>query len=294
MHVASEAVTPRQLPSALLLGRTAVSRARVIDALTGGEDNYYEHAMVAAAVASALPDNVLAARRLFVEDFEFRARVCEMLIRRASVSAFIICGADQWAPNGDPLHQRVRRAGRDAIVVYVEPEPDMARHAINAYDNPELHVYVVEDDIYDPSFLSRLFEIGPLYYMTPALVALLHCTTLPFTPSSCSRTASEIVAGLIDALPEGSFLTLSHLCAPDDPEDAGCNPRRNGVLRRRTRDIEALFCGLPLIVPHALTTRRKLVPCPEWYPTDPLRMTFAIDRFNLAGITRKGPPWPSW
>ncbi|MGY6658661.1 SAM-dependent methyltransferase [Amycolatopsis sp. TRM77291] len=278
---------------------------RLIDALVGGKDHYEEDRQAANAVRATLPDGAATARRLFQEDRRFQVRVCEMMLRRTPVRTFVVCGADQWAVDGDPLHKRIHRANPDAVVVYVESEPVIVAHALSQYDtstnSANSVVRVVDADMFDPDLFRRLYEEAhvPLYPREP--VALLHCATLPFVPDGTGRTAQDIMAGQIDGLPDGSFLALTHLCAPEDPDDAEAARRAGKELEARglgTRpflpqtDIEALFGDLPLVVPHALTDDRVPVPCPEWYPPGPFRQRVASDRFNLAGVAHKGRSWP--
>ncbi|WP_410585382.1 SAM-dependent methyltransferase [Amycolatopsis sp. lyj-108] len=305
MYVVFDVATPPWMPSEQLALQQGPSRVRLIDALVGGKDHYGVDREIARVVCEALPDGADAAKRLFVEDRRFQVRVCEMLLRRTQVKTFVVCGADQWAVDGDPLHQRIHRVNSDAVVVYVESEPVIVGHALGAYDTAinsgNSVVRVVEADIYDPDFLRRLYEekCVSLYISEP--VALLHCATLPFIPHGTGRTAQDITAGLIDTLPDGSFLALTHLCAPEDPDDAEAALRAGNHLEARglgtrpflpQKDIEALFGDLPLVVPHALTDDRVPVPCPEWYPPGPFRQRVATDRFHLAGVAHKGRPRP--
>ncbi|WP_410646365.1 SAM-dependent methyltransferase [Amycolatopsis sp. cmx-4-54] len=301
----SDVATPRLMPSEHLASHEQHSRVRLIDALVDGKDHYEEDRKTANAVREALPNGTVAARRLFEEDRRFQVRVCEMLLRRTQVKTFVVCGADQWAVDGDPLYERIHRVNSDAVVVYVESEPVIFGHALGAYDtatnSANAVVRVVEADFYDPDLLRRLYAETHLSFYRSEPLALLHCATLPFVPHDTRRTAQDITAGLIDTLPDGSFLALTHLCAPEDADDAEAVLRAGNHLEARglgtrpflpQKDIEALFGDLPLVVPHALTDDRVPVPCPEWYPPGPFRQRVAIDRFNLAGVAHKGRPWP--
>ncbi|MFC9249941.1 SAM-dependent methyltransferase [Amycolatopsis thailandensis] len=305
MHVASDVATPELMPSALLaVAQEGYSRARFIDALVGGKDHYALDRELAGKVRRALPDGADAAGRLFLEDRRFQLRVCGMLLRRTPVTTFVLCGADQWSVDGDPLHDRIHRTRPDAAVIYAEPEPVIYSHALGVYDTATTTrsstVRVVQADIYDPGFLRELQQPhGPIYPGEP--VAVLHCATLPFAPARTGRTAADITAGLINTLPVGSFLALTHLCAPEEPDRAEAAYRAGEELAARglgtrpflpRKDIEALFDGLSLVVPNALTGSRVPVPCSEWYPPGPFRERFAIDQFNLAGFACKGKPWP--
>ncbi|RSN60604.1 hypothetical protein DMH01_14995 [Amycolatopsis sp. WAC 04182] len=292
------------MPSEYLALLQGPSRVRLIDALVGGKDHYEEDRQVARAVSAALPGGAATARRLFKEDRRFQIRVCEMLLRRTQVRTFVVCGADQWAVDGDPLHKRIQRANSDAVVIYVESEPVIFSHALSEYDTSVNSgtsvVRVVQADIYDPDLLRRLHDMHlPLYAEQP--VAVLQCGTLPFVPDGTRWTAQDITAGLSDTLQDGSFLALTHLCAPEDSDDAEAARRAGNELKARglgtrpflpQKDIEALFADLPLVVPHALTNDRVPVPCPEWYPPGPFRERVATDRFNLGGVAHKGRPWP--
>ncbi|WP_167336187.1 SAM-dependent methyltransferase [Amycolatopsis alba] len=303
--MASGAAVPRLIPSEHLAHHEDYSRARFIDALVGGKDHYELDRELAGKVRRALPDGADAAGRLFVEDRRFQLRVCEMMLRRTPVTTFVVCGADQWSVDGDPLHDRIHRTRPDAAVIYAEPEPVILAHALGVYDTAinarSSMVRVVEADIYDPGFLRELYETPhvPLYSGEP--IAVLHCATLPFAPAREEGTTADITTGLIDTLPDGSFLALTHLCAPEEPHRAKAAQRAGEELAAQglgtrpflpRKDIEALFGDLELFVPNALTQSREPVPCSEWYPPGPFRERYAIDQFNLAGLARKGKPTP--
>lgn len=301
----SGVATPQLMPSEQLALGERHSRVRVIDALVGGKHNYHADREVAGWIASVLPGGFDGAKRLFVEDFRFRARVCRMLISRAKVKQFVLCGVDQWATSITPLHQLIQWADPDAVVVYVEPELDSERHTLNDFDTATNErgpvVRVVHDDIYDPALLPRLFASGTVGLDDTEPVVLLHCATLPFLPADSRLTAAEITAGQIETLPEGSFFAASHLCIPDDAADNAATVKAARILKERSfgarhfllqPEIAALFADLHMIIPSPLTRQSKPVPCPQWYPAGPSADRFAVDDFNLGAVAHKGKPWP--
>ncbi|WP_410659549.1 SAM-dependent methyltransferase [Amycolatopsis sp. lyj-112] len=303
--MASDVATPRLRPSELLTRQERHSRVRVIDALVGGKDNYAADREIAGTIAQVLPGGFDGAKRLFTEDFWFRARVCRMLISRTKVFQFVLLGVDQCETSTAPLHEIIHLADADAVVVYVEPELDSASHALIDYDTTTNDrgsvVRAIHDDIYDPALLTRLFDNASVPLDDSEPVALLHCATLPFLPASTHTTAADITAGQIDTLPEGSFFAASHLCIPDAAADSAAIVKAASVLKERSfgarhflsqAGIAALFAGLPMVVPSPLTTQLKPVACSKWYPVGPLLERFAVDDFNVGAVAHKGKPWP--
>jgi hypothetical protein len=110
-------------------------------------------------------------------------------------------------------------------------------------------------------------------------VALLIVAVLHFVPED----AASIVAEYVDALPPGSYLALSHLTsegAPKEMRDLVDKVYANApapLYWRSRAEIEAMFCGLPLVEP-------GLVDVPMWRPArgraiGPMRI--------LGGVARK-------
>ncbi|WP_219152345.1 SAM-dependent methyltransferase [Amycolatopsis sp. TNS106] len=303
LNVGSSVATSRLMPSEQLAVQERRSRVRVIDALVGGKDNYIEDRNVAAKIAQVLPGGFEGAKRLFTEDFWFRVRVCRMLISRGAVSHFVLLGVDQCETSAAPLHGLIHRDAPDAVVVYVEPELDSATLALEFDTRTKGRgpvVRVVHDDIYDPALLTRLFESSSVPLDASEPVALLHCATLPFLPSSSGVTPAEVTAGQIDTLPEGSFVAVSHLCIPGGAADSAAAVRAANVLEesfgtrlcRPEAEIATFFGGLPLVVPSPLTSQPALVSCSKWYPPGPLLERFAVDEYNVGAVAHKGKPWP--
>ncbi|WP_255433248.1 SAM-dependent methyltransferase [Amycolatopsis sp. WAC 01375] len=291
------------MPSEQLAGHERRSRVRVIDALVGGKDNYVEDRKAADKIAQVLPGGFEGAKRLFTEDFWFRVRVCRMLISRAEVSHFVLLGVDQCETSAAPLHKLILRDAPDAVVVYVEPELDIATHALEFDTRTNERgpvVRVIHDDIYDPALLTRLFESSSVPLDASEPVALLHCATLPFLPSDSDTTPAEVTAGQIDTLPDGSFVAASHLCIPDGAADHAAAVRAADALEesfgtrlcRPEAEIATFFGGLPLVVPSPLTTAPALVPCSKWYPPGPILEHVAVDDYNVGAVAHKGKPWP--
>ncbi len=277
----------------------------MIDALVGGKDNYVEDREIAGQIARVLPGGFDGAKRVFVEDFWFRARVCRMLLSRTNVFQFVLLGIDQCETSTSPLHKVIHHQDRDAVVVYVEPELDSASHALHDVDTTTNErgplVRTVHDDIYDPALLTRLFEDSSVPLDNSEPVAVLHCATLPFFSASDHTAAADLTANQIDTLPQGSFFAASHLCIPDGAAhnaatvDAATIPTEHSSGSRYFRseaEIVALFAGHPIVVPSPLTPEPTLVPCSKWYPSGPLLEHLDVDDYNVGAVAHKGKPWP--
>ena len=91
------------------------------------------------------------------------------------------------------------------------------------------------------------------------LIAVLHFLTEQENPRA-------IVAELIDALPSGSYLTISHLTADFDPQEAAAGRaagERSGVtyVPRSRAEVAEFFTDLDLVDP-------GVVPLLAWRPDD--------------------------
>jgi S-adenosyl methyltransferase len=91
------------------------------------------------------------------------------------------------------------------------------------------------------------------------LIAVLHFLTEQENPLA-------IVAELIDTLPSGSYLTISHLTADFDPAEAAAGQaagQRSGVtyVPRSRAEVAEFFTGLELVDP-------GVVPLLAWRPDD--------------------------
>ncbi|MFB7914674.1 SAM-dependent methyltransferase [Streptomyces sp. NPDC056061] len=227
--------------------------ARVYDWLLGGKDNY----PVDQQVGETLPE---AARGNAARNRAFMLRASTWLAKNG-VDQFLDIGTG--IPTEPNLHQVVQAVTPSARIVYADNDPIVLRHAeALLVSSPEGATDYIHADVREPgTILERAREL--LDFGRPvalSLIALLH-----FLPDD--QDPYGIARALVDALPSGSFLVLSHGTADQHPElrRATETAYKEGAipLRMRTRsEVEPFFEGLDLVEP-------GLVFATEWYREEP-------------------------
>ena len=149
-----------------------------------------------------------------------------------------------------------------ARIVYADNDPIVLAHARALLTSgPEGKTAYVHADLRDPDGILASAELRETLDLSQP-VALLLIAILHFLPDRDDPYG--IVTRLLDALPAGSYLALSHLTGDFDPEMldgvAKAYARNGMVLKVRSRpEIERFFTGLDLVEPGV----RSL---PRWRP----------------------------
>ncbi|MFR9800040.1 SAM-dependent methyltransferase [Streptomyces sp. MS06] len=185
---------------------TKAHPARVYDVFLGGKDNYPVDRAAAAAALAHQPRAFLTARH----NRDFLRRAVTTLAREEGVRQFLDIGAG--LPTRDNVHQLAQRIAPESRVVYVDNDPIVLAHARALLTSgPEGRTDYIDADLRDvPMILER--AAGTLDFDRPVALCLL--AVLHFIPD---EEAYDLVGRLLDALPSGSWLVLSHLA--DDLTD---------------------------------------------------------------------------
>ncbi|MEU1466874.1 SAM-dependent methyltransferase [Streptomyces sp. NPDC005761] len=227
--------------------------ARVYDWFLGGKENYPADQQFARTLPEETRGNA-ARNRAFMH----RASAW---LARAGIDQFLDIGAG--IPTEPNLHQVVQAITPTARIVYADHDPIVLRHAETLLAGaPEGAIDYLHADVREPeAILERAKEF--LDFERPialSLLALMHFLPDDQDPYGITRT-------LVDALPTGSYLALSHGTADQHPElkqETESAYRKGAIaLRMRTRaEVEQFFEGLELVEP-------GLVPATEWYREEP-------------------------
>ncbi|MER6325235.1 SAM-dependent methyltransferase [Streptomyces coelicoflavus] len=227
--------------------------ARVYDWLLGGKDNY----PVDQRVGETLPEE---ARGNAARNRAFMHRAAAWLAKNG-VDQFLDIGTG--IPTEPNLHQIVQAVRPDARVVYADNDPIVLRHAEALLTStPEGVTDFLHADVRQPeTILERAREV--LDFDRPialSLIALLH-----FLPDD--EDPYGVLRALVEALPPGSHLVLSHGTADQHPElkqETETAYKKGAIpLRMRTRsEVEPFFAGLELLAP-------GIVFATEWYQEEP-------------------------
>ncbi|KIF69838.1 methyltransferase [Streptomyces sp. AcH 505] len=233
-------------PSLDEIDTTKPHPARMYDFYLQGKDYYEVDEAAAANVESVFPTIKICAR----VNRRFMHRATRWLAEEAGIRQFLDIGTG--IPTRPNLHQIAQQAAPDAHVVYVDYDPVVLRHAEALMrSTPEGRTAYIQADVRDPETIltaGRLHETIDLERpVALSLNALLH-----FVPDE--DKPFETVGRLLDALPSGSYLVLSH-CTPDfAPEmwERVIEVYRSGGIPAQVRpraDVLRFFEGLEFVAP---------------------------------------------
>jgi len=235
---------------------SVANQARIYDYLLGGKDNYEADRAAVDAVLKIAPEMGFAAR----ENRAFLGRVVRYLAVEAGIRQFLDIGTG--IPTAGNTHQVAQDVAPDARVVYVDYDPVVLAHARALLrSDPAGATQYIDADLRDSATI--LGQAGQLLDFTkPVAVTML--MVLHVIPDADDPYAA--VTRVMDALPPGSYLAVSHLGA--DLLDTEKKQGFEDVVRRqaqqqyigRTRDeMERFFAGMDLIEP-------GLVRVEDWRP----------------------------
>jgi trans-aconitate methyltransferase len=230
--------------------------ARVYDVFLGGKDNYPMDRAAAAAGLAANPRGYLDVRH----NRDFMRRAVTRLAEREGVRQFLDIGTG--LPTGDNVHQIAQRITPDARVVYVDHDPVVLAHARALLTSgPEGRTDYIDADFRQPkSILEQAAET--IDFEQP--VALVLAAILHFVEDD---EAYPVIRELMDALPSGSHLVLSHLTDEMHPGPSRAVQRTytergfTFVFRSRA-DVERFYTETPGLI----LDDPGVVPVHHWHP----------------------------
>ncbi|MFB9237316.1 SAM-dependent methyltransferase [Plantactinospora siamensis] len=220
--------------------------ARVYDYLLGGKDNFAADRAAAEKGLQANGNSRVPPR----ENRAFLARAVRYLAAEGGIRQFLDIGTG--IPTAPNVHQVAQQVDPTARVVYVDNDPIVLSHARALLTGTEQgRTEYLDADLRDVDGIlgsPRLRKVIDLDQPVGLLlIAILHFV-------GDSDQPYEIVRRLLDALPSGSYLALSHLTGDFEPaawEKIAEIYRLQGVtMRVRPRaEIERFFDGLELVEP---------------------------------------------
>ena len=248
--------------------------ARVYDYWLGGKDNFAADRIAGDQVVEDFPNIVFSARA----NRAFLARAVRFLAGEAGIRQFLDIGCG--IPTANNTHEVAQFVAPESRVLYVDNDPIVLSHARALLaSHPEGAIDCVDADLRDPQKIldaaaRRLDLDRPVAVM---LMAILHHIDDEDDPY-------EIVATLLDAVPSGSYLVLSH---PASDIDAASSARMAGVLSellgenvtfRARPAVAGFFDGLELVEP-------GIVQPSKWRPGGEIEAASPADVW--AGVARK-------
>jgi hypothetical protein len=232
--------------------------ARMYDYWLGGKDNFAADRESGDAIAAAFPTIRYAVR----ENREFLRRTIEFLAGEAGIRQFLDVGTG--LPTADNTHEVAQAIAPDSRIVYVDNDPIVLAHARALLtSSPEGATAYIDADLHEPDKILSSSQLhATLDLRKPVGLVLL--AVLHFVDDS--KDPYSIVARLVDAMPPGSYVVISH--ATYDPMPPGTVADLKAAIAAsgepggpRDRDAFArFFHGLQLLDP-------GIVPIGDWRPS---------------------------
>jgi hypothetical protein len=228
-------------------------QARVYNYLLGGKDNFAADREVGDKAIQVYPDLPVAARA----NRAFLGRAVRFLAAEAGIRQFLDIGTG--IPSANNTHEVAQGVAPESQVVYVDNDPIVLAHARALLTSaPEGQTDYLDADANDPdTILAR--AAGTLDFSRPVaimLLLILHVIKDPYA----------LISRLVDAVPAGSYLTISIPASDIQPEtEAEVTRRLNeglpGVTStfRSHAEVTRFFDGLELLEP-------GVVPMNYWRP----------------------------
>ncbi|MER7568064.1 SAM-dependent methyltransferase [Streptomyces sp. NPDC048523] len=252
---------------------TKAHPARVYDVFLGGKDNYPADREAAAAALAANPRGYLDVRH----NRDFMRRAVDRLTARDGIRQFLDIGTG--LPTGENVHQIAQRIRPEARVVYVDNDPVVLAHARALLaSGPEGRTDYIDADFKSPAQILEQ-AAKTLDFDQPialCLVAILHFVE--------DDEAYPIVRELVEALPAGSRVVLSHLTDEMHPEPTRAvqrtyTERGFTFVFRSKAQVERFFTE----VPGLSLDEPGVVPAHRWHP-GPAPEPPAIDAEDFASL----------
>jgi SAM-dependent methyltransferase len=249
--------------------------ARVYNYWLGGKDNFAADRAAGEQSIKAFPEIGLSAR----SNRAFLARAVRFLAGEAGVRQFLDIGTG--IPTANNTHEVAQSVAPAARIVYVDNDPVVLTHAraLLTSDPAGATDYIIDADLRDPRGIlaraERLLDFGrPVALMLIAVLHLLDDEDDPY----------RIVETLLESLPPGSYLAMSHPAKDINAEAmARMAESLNKMMAEKVtwRDNPAVakfFNGLELVDP-------GMVQASKWRPAS--QSEAASPAALWAGVARK-------
>jgi len=226
------------------------SSARIYNYWLGGKDYYPVDSEMGEQIRQVLPGIVEMAR----DQRAFLARVVTYLAGEAGIRQFLDIGTG--LPTANNTHQVAQRIAPESRIVYVDNDPVVLVHARALLtSSPEGATDYIDADLRDPDMILRE-AARTLDFTQPVAITLLGVVH----HIADTDAAQEIVQRLLDAVPSGSYLVISHTtstvtgAAMEEAvrlwNQAGSVP----IVIRSPKELAGFFEGLELVEPGVVST----------------------------------------
>ena len=249
--------------------------ARVWNYWLGGKDNFPVDREVGEQILTLMPDIVDTARH----DRGFLGRAVRYLVGEVGIRQFLDIGTG--LPTANNTHEVAQAVAPQCRIVYVDNDPLVLVHARALLTStPEGATDYIEADVRDTDTILR--EAARTLDLTqPTALMLLGIVNFIVDDDE----AYAIVNQLLDALPSGSYLVLSHPTTEVDRAAALevmrlWNESATPPIKFRSRqELIRLFDRLELLEPGVVSCCRRR--------PDPSRFGLLADDQGFGGVGRK-------
>jgi len=218
--------------------------ARVYDYWLGGKDNFTADREAGDRVLAATP----GLRERVRANRAFLVRAVRYLAAEAGIRQFLDIGTG--IPSANNTHEVAQQTAPGSRIVYVDNDPIVLTHARALLaGGPMGSIQYIDGDVRDVASITRA-GARTLDFTQPTALLLLGILHL----IQDVEGPYEIVARLMDALPSGSYLAISHPASDIHPGQAEAQRRYNErvstpqTLRTRA-EVSRFFEGLDLVPP---------------------------------------------
>lgn len=250
--------------------------ARMYDWWIGGKDNFAVDRELGARFAQAIPSIPVMAR----ENRKFMERVVRYLSAQAGIRQFLDIGTG--IPTRPNVHEIAQGIATDSRVVYVDNDRLVLAHArALLVSDPAGRTAYVDADFTQPEKVLTNPDLRTVLDLTQP-VGLLMIAVLMLVRDTDDPWAA--VRTLMDALPSGSYLGITHPGQDFDPAamnavvQAATGAGMTLVPRERA-DVQRFFADWELIDP-------GVVPVMTWHPDGELPAD-PHAAYYWAGLARK-------
>jgi hypothetical protein len=234
----------------------AAHAVRVYNYILGGPVHFAADREAAERVFAAFPGGEEGVRAAMREHQAFRRRAVRYLVDQG-IRQFLDIGTG--IPSEDSVHEVAQRTAPECRVVYVQQDPIVLAHAHELlHSTPEGATGYVQADPRDPKAILR--EAGTILDFTQP-VAVMLSGVLHFLAKD--DDPHGIVTALLEAVPSGSYLLISHFASdilPKGMAQAVEHINRvsdTPVVPRSHAEVLKFFDGLELVEP-------GVAPIHEW------------------------------